>query len=53
MKTSTPLCVRASRFLNERYQYRERGYFIDLSFWALIVSLATWPMLLLAAALER
>jgi len=36
---------RASRFLSERYQQRERPCcFTDLFLWALIVIVAMWPM---------
>ena len=37
--------LRASRFLSERYQQRERPcYFTDLFLWTLIVIAAMWPM---------
>jgi hypothetical protein len=37
--------LRASRFLSERYQQRERPcYFTDLFLWALIVIVSTWPI---------
>jgi hypothetical protein len=37
--------LRASRFLSERYQQRERPcYFTDLFFWTLIVIVSTWPI---------
>jgi hypothetical protein len=37
--------LRASRFLSERYQQRERPcYFTDLFLWTLIVLVSTWPM---------
>lgn len=45
--------LRASRFLSERYQQRERPcYFTDLFLWALIVIIAAWPMSALVHAME-
>ena len=53
MKTRIPMRVRASRFLYERFRNRERpAYVAELLLWGLIVILATWPMLSLAAAIE-
>jgi hypothetical protein len=44
--------LRASRFLSERYQQRERPcYFTDLFLWTLIVIVATWPMSALGHAM--
>ena len=44
--------LRASRFLSERYQQRERPcYFTDLFLWALIVVVALWPMSALVHAM--
>jgi hypothetical protein len=37
--------LRASRFLSERYQQRERPcYFTDLFLWTIIVVVAMWPL---------
>jgi hypothetical protein len=37
--------LRASRFLSERYQQRERPCcFTDLFLWALIVVVSMWPI---------
>jgi hypothetical protein len=37
--------LRASRFLSERYQQRERPcYFTDLFLWTVIVIVSTWPI---------
>ena len=48
-----PMRLRASRFLSERYQQRERPcYFTDLFLWALIVVVAMWPMSALIHAME-
>ncbi|HVI83040.1 MAG TPA: hypothetical protein VM717_09900 [Chthoniobacterales bacterium] len=53
MKTTIPMRIRASRFLYERFRQRERPpYIAELLLWGLIVILATWPMLSLAAAIE-
>jgi len=42
---------RASRFLRERYEQRERpGYFADVFLWTLIVIVATWPLSAVAHA---
>ena len=43
---------RFARFLNERYQYRERPCcFADLFLWILMVIVATWPLLAVLRAL--
>jgi len=53
METKSSLRVRLSRFLDERYAHREKpGYFGDLLLWALIVIIASWLLLSLAAAME-
>jgi hypothetical protein len=45
MNNKPSMRLRASRFLSERYQQRERPcYFTDLFLWTLIVVTATWPM---------
>ena len=44
--------LRASRFLSERYQQRERPCcFTDLFLWTLIVIVAAWPMSALVQAM--
>jgi hypothetical protein len=41
----TSMRLRASRFLSERYQQRERPcYFTDLFLWTLIVIVSIWPI---------
>jgi hypothetical protein len=41
----TSMRLRASRFLSERYQQRERPCcFTDLFLWALMVIVAMWPI---------
>jgi len=53
MKKANSMRVRVSRFLDERFRHRERPDFTaELLLWGLIVILATWPMLSLAAAIE-
>jgi hypothetical protein len=53
MLNPIPMRIRASRFLNERFRQRERPcYFADLFLWALIVIIATWPMVALVQAME-
>ena len=53
MKATTPLRLRASRFLSNRFYHRERpGYIAELLLWGLIVILASWPMMSLVAAIE-
>jgi hypothetical protein len=56
MKTTTAMRVRvrASRFLSERYQQRERpGYFADLFLWGVVLAIAVvWPWLPLVHAME-
>jgi hypothetical protein len=53
MKTRIPMRVRASRFLYERFRHRERpAYIAELLLWGLIVIIASWPMVSLAAAIE-
>ena len=45
--------LRASRFLSERYQQRERPcYFTDLFLWALIVIVSMWPISAVVHAME-
>ncbi len=52
MKTTTSTRMRASRFLSDRYAYRERpNYFAELAVFAIIVITATWPIFLLANAM--
>jgi len=53
MINMTSMRLRASRFLSERYQQRERpSYFTDLFLWALIVITAAWPLSALVHAME-
>lgn len=52
MKNRIPLRIRVSRFLGERYRHGEGLIFVaELFLWGFIIILASWPMLLLAAAL--
>jgi hypothetical protein len=53
MNNMPSMRLRASRFLSERYQQRERPcYFTDLFLWALIVITAAWPISALVQAME-
>jgi hypothetical protein len=53
MINMTSMRFRASRFLSERYQQRERPCcFTDLFLWALIVITAAWPVWALVHAME-
>lgn len=53
MKTTMPMRVRISRFLEERYVHRAQPhYFPELALFGIIVSLALWPMMSLASAME-
>ena len=53
MKTTMPIGQRISRFLEERYVYRARPHYLpELALFGLILILAAWPMLSLAAALN-
>lgn len=53
MKSKMPMRVRISRFLEERYLHRAQPhYFPELALFGIIVILAVWPILSLAAALE-
>jgi len=53
MNNMPSMRLRASRFLSERYQQRERpSYFTDLFLWALIVIVSMWPMSALVQAME-
>jgi hypothetical protein len=52
MKTMTSSRIRASRFLSDRYAYRERPtYLAELVVFGIIVVTATWPIFLLANAM--
>ena len=52
MKNRIPRRIRVSRFLGERYRHGEGLIFVaELFLWGFIIILASWPMLLLAAAL--
>ena len=53
MKTTMPMRLRILRFLEERYVHRARPhYFPELALFGVILILAVWPMLSLAAALD-
>jgi hypothetical protein len=52
MKTMTSTRTRASRFLSDRYAYRERpSYLPELVLFGIIVITATWPIFSLANAM--
>ena len=52
MKTMTSTRKRASRFLGDRYAYRERpNYLPELVVFGVIVITATWPIFSLANAM--
>jgi len=51
MKTTMPIRWRISRFLEERYVHRARPHYLpELAAFGIILILAVWPMLSLAAA---
>jgi hypothetical protein len=53
MNNTNSMRMRVSRFLDERFRHRERpAYIAELLLWGLIVILAAWPMVSLAAAIE-
>jgi hypothetical protein len=53
MKTTMPMRVRISRFLEERYVHRAQPhYFPELALFGLTVIIAVWPMVSLASAME-
>jgi len=53
MKTTMPIRVRVLRFIDERYVQREQpAYFAELALFGMIVVIAVWPILSLAAAME-
>jgi hypothetical protein len=53
MKTTMPIRQRISRFLETRYVQRARpDYLPELALFGVILILAAWPMLSLAAALD-
>ena len=52
MKTTTSTRMRASRFLSDRYAYRERpNYLPELVVFGIMVIIATWPIFSLANAM--
>jgi hypothetical protein len=52
MKTMTSTRTRASRFLSDRYAYRERpNYLPELVVFGIVVIIATWPIFSLANAM--
>jgi hypothetical protein len=49
MKTTTSARIRASRFLSDRYAYRERpNYLAELAVFGMVVITAIWPIFLVA-----
>jgi hypothetical protein len=51
MKNRIPLRIRVSRFLGERYRHGEGPVYVaELFLCGFIIILASWPMLLLTAA---
>jgi hypothetical protein len=53
MKTTMPMRVRISRFLEERYVHRAQPHFFpELALFGLTVIIAVWPMISLASAME-
>jgi hypothetical protein len=53
MKNRIPLRTRVSRFLDERSRHGEGSvYAAELFLWGFIIILASWPMLLVAAAVQ-
>lgn len=53
MNNTHSMRLRASRFLSERYQQRERpSFFADLLLWLVILTSVAWPMLSLVHVLE-
>jgi hypothetical protein len=53
MKTTMPMRVRISRFLEERYVHRAQPHFFpEFALFGITVIIALWPMLSLALAME-
>ena len=53
MKSTMPIRIRVSRFIEERYLHRAQpGFFPELVLFGLIVIISIWPMLSLPAAME-
>ena len=53
MNNISSIRVRVVRFLSHRYSQRERPtYLADLLLWGVVVMIATWPILMLAHAME-
>jgi hypothetical protein len=53
MKTTMPIGQRISRFLEERYVHRAQPHYLpELALFGVIMILAAWPLLSLAAALN-
>jgi hypothetical protein len=52
METTNSIRVRASRFLSDRYAYRAQpNYLSELVAFGIVVSIAVWPIILLANAM--
>jgi hypothetical protein len=52
MKDTTPRRIRLSRFITDRYAYRERpNYLGELVAFAIVVTTAAWPILSLAGVM--
>jgi hypothetical protein len=52
MKTTTPIRIRAARFLTDRLAYRAQpNYLSEVVAFALIVMVTVWPIFLLANAM--
>jgi hypothetical protein len=53
MKNGISLRMRVSRFLEERSRYGEGPVYVaELVLWGFVIILASWPVLLLAAAAQ-
>ena len=53
MNNMSSMRVRFARFLSERYEQRERpSCLADLLLWGVVIMVATWPMFMLARAME-
>jgi hypothetical protein len=52
METTNSIRVRASRFFSDRYAYRAQpNYLSELVAFGIVVSIAVWPIILLANAM--
>jgi hypothetical protein len=52
MKSTTPMRIRARRFITDRYAYRtDSNYAFELVAFGLVVATAFWPIFVVASAM--